>query len=150
VRAWVVSRPGIASSWWRRVAIRTRPGSWGCRSSPVIDGSITANAPASSPAHIHAAFTAFDADGKWIKHAPCLASRNRSSMLVRRRNHASNPTSSPRLAGMLVTMKLTAPTWSSWPPRAKVSWSSGMVRRRRARGSVLMSLAAIVTRRTIV
>src|SRR5664279_491684 len=80
-----MSRPGSASSRCRRVAIRIRPGAWACRSRPVRDCGITLVAPARRPAHIQTVFGPGSADGKWWSPPPSLASRKRSSMLVRLR-----------------------------------------------------------------
>ncbi len=51
---------------------------------------------------------------------------------------------------IFVTMKLTAQAWSVIPSRARVSWSFGMVHRRRERESVEISPAGIFTRWMIV
>jgi len=51
---------------------------------------------------------------------------------------------------MLVTMKLTAQTWSAAPPRARASWSFATVRRHRDRGSALNLSTLILTLRMIV
>jgi type I restriction enzyme M protein len=88
-RAWRTSRPGTSSSRCRRVAMRLRPPVRG--SGPVRLCSSTDRAPASSPPHIHTVLMMGSAEGRWRAPAPSLASRNRSSMLVRRRNQASRP-----------------------------------------------------------
>src|SRR5258705_2314839 len=104
---------------------------------------------ASSAPHIHTVLAARLAEGRCRSAAPCLASRIRSSMSVRIRCQASTATV---LAGVdtsrLVAMNEYAYTWPTRPSNARASWSLGMVRRRRARGSVEMSCARTLTRRS--
>jgi len=54
------------------------------------------------------------------------------------------------VGGDVVTMKLTAQTWSAAPPRASASWSVATVRRRRERGSALSLSRLTLTLRMIV
>jgi hypothetical protein len=85
VRPWRTSRAGTHSSWWRSRAPWARP-SW---SIPASACSRTERLPASSAAHIQTRLTLACPEGRWRRPAPSLASRMRSSMSVRRRNHAS-------------------------------------------------------------
>jgi len=78
--------------------------------------------PGQQAAHIHAVLVSGQPEGRWIRPAPSLASRMRSSMSVRIRNHASTSVAVSNPAppvGRLVTMKLVAVDGAP-PPRAWV------------------------------
>ncbi len=95
--------------------------------------------------------TVGSAEGRWRRAAPSLVSLIWVSMSARPRNQCSRATTpSGSSAGMFVTRKLTAQAWSAIPSRASVSWSFGMLRRRRERGSAEISAASTLTRRMIV